>query len=157
MSDTGPILHLYEADALSLLKLAGTIYIPPVVNVELAPRIRELPNWIIVRALSPPYASEAVDWREIDELDAGEAEAIALAREISADWLLTDDVAARLVARSVGIEIHGSLGIVVWAAANQHLNRDESYAALDRLERSSLWLSDAIRVDVRAALDRLFA
>ena len=47
----------------------------------------------------------------------GEAQAIALARQFGPDWLLTDDASARLLAQSLGLEVHGSLGLVLWSAA----------------------------------------
>jgi predicted nucleic acid-binding protein len=54
-------------------------------------------------------------------LDAGQAEAIALARQLKANWFLTDDTAARVLSASFGLEVHGSLGIVLCAAAMRHL------------------------------------
>jgi predicted nucleic acid-binding protein len=49
-------------------------------------------------------------------LGPGEIEAILLARAVNADWLLTDDAGARLVAAFLGLEVHGSLGVILWAA-----------------------------------------
>jgi hypothetical protein len=40
--DTGPVLHLLEAQALELLQLAGEIYIPKAVTAELA---YLMPDW----------------------------------------------------------------------------------------------------------------
>jgi predicted nucleic acid-binding protein len=90
-------------------------------------------------------------------LEAGEAEAIALARQLSAAWFLTDDAAARVCATVLGLEVHGSLGIVLWAAARKHLSHEKAAAALDRLAHSSLWASAQVLAEARAALDRLFA
>jgi len=89
-------------------------------------------------------------------LDAGEAEAIALARQIQADWFLTDDAAARLFAQALGLEVHGSLGIVLWAAVAGHLNRAAAEAVLNRLAQSSLWVSARVLAEARSALDQLF-
>jgi len=71
-------------------------------------------------------------------LDRGEAQALALAAQVKADWFLTDDAAARVVASQQGIEVHGSLGVVLWAAATGHLGRGEAEAALKALAGSSL-------------------
>ena len=49
------------------------------------------------------------------ELDAGEAEAIALAREEQADAILLDEKDARRVARGLGLAVLGTLGILIWA------------------------------------------
>lgn len=90
-------------------------------------------------------------------MDAGEAEAIALARQVQADWFLTDDAAARLFARALGLEVHGSLGIVLWAAAVGHLNRTAAETALNHLARSSLWVSAKVLAEARSALDQLLS
>jgi hypothetical protein len=46
--DTGPLLHLFEADLLAILEAAGSILVPPAVAGELAgvapgPSRRDLP------------------------------------------------------------------------------------------------------------------
>ncbi|MFQ5668451.1 MAG: DUF3368 domain-containing protein, partial [Candidatus Binatia bacterium] len=83
---------------------------------------------------------------------AGETEAILLARQLDADWLLTDDTEARLIAGLAGLKVHGSLGVLLWAAAQRHLDYAAADAALTRLAQSSLWLSPAILAEARAAL-----
>jgi hypothetical protein len=52
VADTGPVLHLHEADALHLLPLIGEIFLPPLVAAELRSRISVLPKWAKVQALS---------------------------------------------------------------------------------------------------------
>ena len=82
-------------------------------------------------------------------------EAIVLAKSRAADWLLTDDAAARVIPMLLGMEVHGSLGVVLWAAAQTHISRYEAAAILDRLGVSSLWISPAILAEARHALDAL--
>ena len=161
VSNTGPLIHLSEAQSLALLMQTGEAYIPRAVDVEMEqhdsmwPSAR--PPWILVEMLSAPYDEEATTWQQAGLLDAGEAEAIALARQVQADWFLTDDAAARLFAQALGLEVHGSLGIVLWAAAVGHLNRLAAEAALNRLAQSSLWVSATVLVEARSALDRLLS
>ena len=90
-------------------------------------------------------------------MDPGEAHALALALQISADWLLTDDAAARLVAQQHGVEVHGSLGVVLWAAAVGHLDRTEAETTLEALSRSSLWISARVLEEARGALRQIFS
>ena len=137
VSDTGPLLHLREAECLNLLEQAGTIAIPTAVHHEMVQHVPEwhvhTPSWITVTPVSAPYDAQATEWQQSGLLEAGEAEAIALARQLSAAWLLTDDAAAR-----------------------GHLSREEAAVALDRLAHSSLWISARVLADARVALDSLF-
>jgi len=38
---------------------------------------------------------------------------------------LTDDAAARLFAATLGMEVHGSLGVVLWNVARRHLDQEQ--------------------------------
>jgi predicted nucleic acid-binding protein len=160
VSNTGPLLHLLEANSLDLLKLAGEVHIPPAVATEisrLATNWSSLQtDWINVTSLIAPHDAQAIAWMHAGLLDIGEAAAIALAQQLAADWFLTDDAAARVLAESLNIETHGSLGIVLWAAATSHLNHSEARDALNRLAQSSLWISAQIQAEARDALDKLF-
>lgn len=160
VSNTGPLLHLGEAEALTLLGQTGEVYIPRAVDIETAQQNplwqTQKPAWIHVHTLTASYAMEAVAWQQAGLLDSGEAEAVALVRQMNAHWLLTDDAAARLFAQSLGMEAHGSLGVVLWAAAVGHLNRAEAEATLDRLAQSSLWISAKVLAEAKAALSQLF-
>lgn len=131
VSNTGPLLHLSEARSLDLLELVGELHIPKAVDIELRQYVSEWqikrPAWVNADDLFPPHGVEAISWRQVGLLDSGEAEAIALTRQIKADWFLTDDAAARLFAQSLGLEVHGSLGIVLWCAAMGHFSRALDY------------------------------
>lgn len=160
VSDTGPILHLHETGALRLLEQTGEVVIPPVVEQELG---RLIPSWAKVGPsglatveLTEAARMEARGWLGGNFLHPGEAEALALTGQLDADWFLTDDAAARVIATRLGIEVHGSLGIVLWAAAVDHLDREEARRALESLFRSSLWVSPRVRAEAMAALDALF-
>lgn len=159
VSDTGPLLHLREARVFDLLAQAGAVHIPRAVDMEMMTYETEWrtqkPTWINLELLVPPHDTEAAQWQQAGLLHGGEAEAIALAQQFHADWLLTDDAAARLFAQSLGLEVHGSLGIILWAAAMGHLQRPEAQSALERLAQSSLWVSARILAEAQAALERL--
>lgn len=159
MCDTGPLLHLGEAGVRDLLPPAGDVHIPIAVDREMrsyeAAWDLQRPAWLHVNQLDSGAALEARSWQQAGLLHYGEAQAIALTRQLRADWLLTDDAAARLLAKSWGLEVHGSLGLVLWSAAVGHLSRPEAESALDRLARSSLWVSPSVLQAAKAALEQM--
>ena len=111
--DTGPLLHLNEANALHLLKPAGKILIPPSVVLELkhnAPHWK-IPNWMNVKRLNPGANRQAINWVHSGTIDSGEAKSIGLALQMKSDWFLTDDTEARQFAETLGMEVHGSVGV----------------------------------------------
>ena len=157
--NTGPLLHLGEAQGRDLLNLTGEIHVPQAVDAELSLRDAEWahgrPPWIHVRALISPYLDEAVVWHHSGILDLGEAQAIALAQQLDADWFLTDDAAARVFAQTKDLEAHGSLGVVLWSVAVGHLERDKGEMILDRLAQTSLWISKAVLAEAKEALKKM--
>ena len=162
VADTGPILHLHEAGALHLLPLIGKVFLPPPVVAELRSHSPSLwpgsfPEWAKLQTLSSENQQRALQWQRAGLLHGGEAESLALALEIKPDWLLTDDAAARLMAESLGIEVHGSIGVMLWAAANKLMKKSEAEKLLAGLELSSLWMSQKVRVKAHTALKKLYA
>lgn len=111
VSNAGPLIHLHEANA---LRLTGQVNIPQRVSREVANYFSQwrIPGWIAIVELKESRAAESLAWQQASLLDAGEADALALARQLNADWFLTDDERARLLGRQFGLEVHGSLGVV---------------------------------------------
>lgn len=159
--DTGPVLHLWEASALSLLDSLGEVHIPPAVHAEILAGHpdweREKPHWIHITLLDATFAESAARWLDAGLLDLGESHALALAAQLRSDWLLTDDAAARVVASQQGLEVHGSLGVVLWSAATGGLDLDRAEATLEALAGSSLWISARVMAEARTALRQMFA
>jgi predicted nucleic acid-binding protein len=158
--DTGPLVHLFEANLLAILEAAGKVLVPPGVASELegmapGPKLRDLP-WVETLPLREAHNAEARAWNRAGLLHLGEAEALALTRQEQADWFLTDDSAARVVAEQLAVEVHGSLGVLLWGAATGLLDLLAAEAALDRLRRSSLWVSPRVLSEARRALLELF-
>jgi uncharacterized protein len=120
VSDTSPINNLAAINQLYLLhQLYGTVLIPEAVYRELTdPNFPvagttevQTFDWIQTRAVSDRTLVEALN----NELDIGEAEAIALAVEIQADQVLIDERRGRLVANRLNLRYTGILGILVEA------------------------------------------
>lgn len=78
------------------------------------------------------------------DIDRGEAQAIALATEMEASRVLIDEREARRRARNLGLEVTGALGILLQAAQEESL--DSLSDALDRLEdEAGFWIAPALR------------
>lgn len=158
VSNTGPLLHLYEAQSMDLLSLIGELHTPKQVVAELENLVADwkTPEWCSIDALSIQHKEQATAWVQAGIVDQGEAAALALALQIGAEWFLTDDAAARVLAQTLKIETHGSLGVVLWASSIGYLNQIEAETALEHLFQSSLWVSSRIRQRARNALKQIF-
>jgi predicted nucleic acid-binding protein len=160
-SDSGPVLHLAEAHLLWLLEFTGRVCIPEAVEMELRRLLPEWnsvkPVWLAVVTLEPDREAEARAWRQSGLLHFGEAAALALARQLPAAWFLTDDAAARVFAEELGLEVHGSVGVVLRTARDGQLLKEEAFSALDRLSHTSLWISAPVLADARTALGAFYS
>ena len=100
---------------------------------------------------------KAEKWTRAKQIDAGEAEAIALALQEQAEWFITDDAKARQFAESLGLEVHGSIAILLWSAATGLIQEKAVVIQLlENLANSSLWISDRVIQEAQAAIDSLF-
>lgn len=156
--DTGPLLHLSEAGAIHLLSLAGEILIPSLVAIEFEANAQgwRPPQWIKIVDLEKETRQKAEKWVRANQIDGGEAEAIGLALQEHADWLLTDDAQARQFAEAAGLEVHGSIGILLWNVVNENIS-DKALALqlLINLANSSLWISERVLQEARKAIETL--
>ena len=111
VSNSSPLISFEQLGKADLLaKLFDKILIPPAVRQETY-EVLPLPQWAEERSLSQPLAALTLRWR----LGDGEREAIALALEFQADFLLMDELAGRRVAISLGLKALGTLGILLQA------------------------------------------
>lgn len=117
VSDTSPISNLLQIGEIDLLRrIFDKIVIPTEVFVESC-RVenhREFlinQDWIEIVALSDEKLKNDL----LNDLDSGEAEAIALAVELKADYLLIDEIAGRQIAESYGIKVTGIIGVLIKA------------------------------------------
>lgn len=138
--DAGPLIHLTQAGALSLLEDFDIVTVPQTV-------LEEVNSDEILNALSEiEYVVEEVTHadEELSPLDPGETAAITLARKTEA-ILLTDDLAAREIAADLGVEVHGSIGVVLRGYGKGRLSTEEAEVLIQSLQHdSTLYLADPL-------------
>lgn len=142
-----PLIALSLIGKLDLLqRLYGEVLVPPAVKSEVLAGgqhgvgIAEVraATWLRVVSLRDPRRAELL----LTDLDRGEAEVIALAQEQDADLVIIDERLARRHARRVGLELTGTLGVLLKAKA---VGLVPSVAPLiDTLRLGGIRLSDAI-------------
>jgi predicted nucleic acid-binding protein len=150
ITNTSPLVYLYRIDQFEwLAKLFGEIWIPSAVVRELQEGIRRGYNvpdpskyaWFkIVDANSVPS-----DWLVLD-LGRGEIAAMALGLENPNHIVLLDDMRARKIAQAAGLNVWGTLRILLEAKAQGLTQRIEPH--LDRLIDTGMWLSPEIRLRI---------
>jgi len=147
VSNTSPLLYLYRINKLEWLpELFESIWVPnAVVNEMKAGRskgydtpVPEDYAWLkIVDPKLTPF-----EWLSSD-LGAGELSAMALALENPDRVVLLDDALARNTAKAAGLNVWGTLRILL--EAKKHGLTLEIKPHVERLGSKGMWLSDSIR------------
>ena len=148
ISDTSPITALLQIEQVGLLPtLFDRVLIPPAVKEELLRFHASLPDYVAVRAIQDQRAAEVLS----RELDRGEAEAIVLAEESQAEYLLMDEKHGRSVAEARGLRVVGLLGVLLMAKkAGRISSVGQLIAELE--SRAGFFVSDAVKhIVVKAA------
>jgi predicted nucleic acid-binding protein len=108
VSNSSPLIALAQIGHLELLgKLFSYVIVPPVVVRETTSVV--LPPWILETPLTQPIGPRILG----ASLGRGESEAMSLALEINAQWIVLDDRPARRLAEILGLPVIGTLGILL--------------------------------------------
>jgi predicted nucleic acid-binding protein len=139
--DAGPLIHLDEVGALDLLADFPEVLVPQAVWREVE---RHRPSVlshssVTLRLITPqmPESPELEALAQVLSLHTGEWEALRVALEHPSGLLLTDDTAARLASASLGINTHGTIGILVRAIRRKQRTKKEVIALLQSLPTCS--------------------
>ena len=81
-------------------------------------------------------------------LGTGEREALSLATDFAAEWLIVDDLAARRIARELHLRVTGTLGVLL--AAKRRGLIPLLRPALNRLLEKSFFLSPQLYAELMA-------
>jgi hypothetical protein len=148
IADTTPFSNFIRIGELDLLqKIFGEIIIPPTVYEEIL-KLSDFgydlskfltADWIILM----PVQNQVLVQNLLNDLDVGESEAIALAIETKSNFLLIDEAEGRAKALSLGLDIVGSVGVLVKAKNLGFISELKDY--LDKLRvEAKFWLHQTI-------------
>ena len=153
--NAGPLIALGKLGQLGLrLKLADEILIPREVYTEVvvnglrlgAPDAQAV-DFLIrqghIQVMDVLLPSPLPDWAQ--PIDAGEQEAIILAQQQGADYVLIDDAQARKAARQAGVPLKGTIGLRLEAFRQGHLSLPEFELLIQNIKaQPDLWISERL-------------
>lgn len=150
ISNTSPLLYLYRGGIIEWLPaLFNEIWTPKAVEKELRAgklkgyNVPIIDNYSWLQIVNP--STLPIEWLSLD-LGIGELETMALALENPNCIVLLDDALARRIAQAAGLEVWGTLRILLEAKSQGLTNSIQPL--VDKLENSGMWISKDIRYRV---------
>ena len=161
VSDSTPLISLMKADQLyTLEKLYREILIPDAVFAELtanekyAEETETISRCPFIRVVSVKERKAVKILQRATGLDLGESEAIVYADDQRADILLIDEKAGRRVARTMGLHIQGTIGVLLQAYDQKILTADETNAAFEKLRNNKRHISEEMYLYARRHIEK---
>lgn len=109
ISDTSCFIILTNIGELDLLR---KVYGKIITTIDIATEFGEtLPDWVEIQNVNDKYRQQILEM----QIDKGESSAIALALETPDCTIILDDYKARKVAQRLGINVTGTIGVIIKA------------------------------------------
>ncbi len=153
--NAGPLIALGKLGRLGLLlNLYDEILIPQevynevVINgLHIGAAEAQSVDWLVqrgyIRVFQVQLPSPLPEWAL--PIDIGEAQAVLLAQQRSADWVLIDNAHARQAARQASVPLKGTVGLLLEALHKKHLTLQEFELLIQEIQaRPELWISDRL-------------
>ena len=161
VADTTPIISLMKINQLDLLeKLFKHVQIPDSVYMELVINQRFQEEAEIIKKVTFIEVVTVKDTKSVSILQRatglakGESEAIILAEELGADVLLMDEKKGRLVAKQMGNQITGTLGVIVNAYDEGLVTSEIALVCFQQLKDSGIRISSSLH---KSLIDRVLS
>ena len=152
VADAGPLIHLDELGCIELLADFKQIWVPDAIWSEVErhrPEALKQSSPALVRKEVPPSSPVIDALASMYTLHLGEREALAWCLVQQHSLLLTDDTAARLAAKSLGLAAHGTIGLLIRAVRCQLRTKAEVLQLLgDIPHRTTLHIRPSFLADV---------
>ena len=150
VSDSSPLIALLNIQQLDLLKLLfNEIIIPPTVASEIEAGEELNSPWFtykksgFIRIEPLPKPDKRLTILEL-QLDAGESEAILLADQLKYT-LLIDERAGRNMAKTMGLDIIGLVGVLYALKQGEHITHNDVVSIIDALEQVHFRMSKDLK------------
>lgn len=153
ISDTTPLISLIKIGSLDILeKMYQEIIIPKavydelVINIDYQNEIEMIQKSVFIQTkIVEESLSVSLLQRQL-KLDLGESEAIVLANSINADLIIIDERKARRIAKDIGLNVTGTLGILVQAKQSGLIKKLKPL--LDKLIESNIRISKELYEEI---------
>jgi len=155
--DTGPLTHLWQIDLWHTFSCFKQIHLTTKVVQEVERHVTlnqlEIISQCVVHFHRISQTDLAVTKQKVPthlKLQPADLETLALARQLTPDWVLTDDLALRQAIEVLGHRPMGSVGVLLRAYQAGLLSLEQLDQAIDNLfVHSTLYLSPQFKGQVR--------
>lgn len=158
IADAGPIIHLDELNSLNLLADFDKVIVPETVWNEVEqhrPQALVCSDVKFIRQCAVHFSAQVDALTPFYTLHAGEQEALHLCFEFTNSLLLTDDTAARLAAKNLGVTAHGTLGVLVRAIRQQTRSKSDVLELLHAIPtQTSLHIRASLLAEVISDVEK---
>jgi len=138
VADAGPLIHLDELHNIHLLETLAPVLVPEAVWLEVMHhRPTALQSKFLSKQVPTQAGAELEALAKLYTLHLGEIQAIALCNYSPNSRLLTDDTAARMAAKALGIPANGTLGVILRALRLGSLSKSQTIDLLESIPASS--------------------
>ncbi len=133
-------------DKISALQLLPALSLSVITTPEIAKEFgKPLPEWVEIKSATNKALQQTFE----DEVDIGEASAIALAVEISASILIIDDLRGRKLAKQLQLKHTGTLGILLLAKRQGIIPLLKPL--IEKIQATNFRISDGLVKDILVA------
>jgi predicted nucleic acid-binding protein len=164
-SNATPIIYLAKIGRLDLLsKLFRSVTIPKAVYEEVVV-LGKKEGYAEVVAIEEAISNKSIIIREekvnkkllnfAREIDGGEAEVISLAKAVGADIVLMDDASGRRVATAMGLNVKGTLYVLLKACKSGIISKKECKDCIEKINRVGFRMGSEIYGLVMQELERI--
>lgn len=145
--NSSPLIALSLLGKLDLLsQIFDEVFVPQSVYQEVVSEGKGLPGceeveaakWIVVKEVKEKPVIELL----LLGMDRAELDVLLLAREIGAEWVIMDEKLGRRVAKQQGLNVKGTIGVLLTSYFAGLVSEKEAEEAVDKLRESAVRISD---------------